>query len=397
MRIQGNMQSQPYISTRNGDVMREYIVAHYCVNEMRNQALLNNQIGPRVLVTGSNLCGKSSFCHMLLNYSLKLGWTPIYCDLDLENEISIPGSIAATVVDYIVPNDFMIDNSIILYNGNTKNDFNYYLYESQITELASICQEKLQYDLAQWKKKTNIGKDNYNTKESFINCEHPTLYSSGIIIHCPLIETMISKDKNIYNTIIKEFDINLVYVIENEKLSNDIMNLCDKQGKKISILLLSKITGINEDLAYKEYLEQQRFNEYLKGPFMNFKISELKVNLSTYKLLQVTSSNVSSSVLPIGQSSDLNLLVREVTIDEDNLLHKIIAIIALDEKIITDLDVNFDKKLNDYVDLFSKAPVNFFGIINKVDKKGNCITVCSPCIQLTHKYLLIGNIKYSNL
>ena len=162
-----------YISNRNIDTMREYIVAHYNITQLRFNALTSNQIGPRVLITGSNNCGKTAFCHMMLNYSLKLGWTPIYCDLDLDNEIGLPGSIAATVIDTTIPNDFLIDNSIMLYTGSKSDELNYYLYESQICEIADICKEKMNYDLSAWKKKMYLN-SNINEGKSYVNGEHPT-------------------------------------------------------------------------------------------------------------------------------------------------------------------------------------------------------------------------------
>ena len=384
-----------YISNRNIDTMREYIVAHYNITQLRFDALTSNQIGPRVLITGSNNCGKTAFCHMMLNYSLKLGWTPIYCDLDLDNEIGLPGSIAATVIDTTIPNDFLIDNSIMLYTGSKSDELNYYLYESQICEIADICKEKMNYDLLAWKKKMYLN-SNINEGKSYVNSEHPTLYASGMIIHCPFIESNI-KEKNIYNTIIKEFDINLVYVIDNEKLSLDIKNYCEKlNDKNISVILLSKLSGLEQNREYREFVEESKINSYFKGPFLNFKINEIKVSLSTYKLLQVTSSSVTSSVLPIGQSSDLNLIVRQYNIDDDGLLYRIVAIIALDEKSINELDNGFEDNsisINRYVDIFAKAPVSFFAVINKIDKSNNTITICGPCIQLVHKYLLIGDLK----
>ena len=401
-------KNDSYVSGRNKDTMREYIVAHYNITQLRFAALTSNQIGPRVLITGSNNTGKTAFCHMMLNYSLKLGWTPIYCDLDLDNEISIPGSIAATVIDHTVPNDFLIDNSIVLYNGSKKENINYYLYESQICEIADICKKKMNYDLVTWKKKMNLIKENDNNqnkenmteeneiynKNYYVNCEQPTIASSGIIIHCPFIDSSM-KEKNIYNTIIKEFDVNLVYVIDNEKLSLDIANYCEKeQDKKISVILLSKLSGLEQNSNSKEIIDQNKITAYFKGPFQNFKINEIKVNLSTYKLLQVTSTSVTQSVLPIGQSSDLTLILKQYTIDDKNLLNKIVAIISLDEKSIDELDSNFDKNTRSYkyVDLFAKSPVSFFAIINKIDKKNNTITICGPCIQLVHKYLLVGDL-----
>jgi hypothetical protein len=46
---------------------------------------------------------------MLVNYSLKLGWQPIFVDLDLQSgEISPPGSIAAAMLcpgEDLLPSD----------------------------------------------------------------------------------------------------------------------------------------------------------------------------------------------------------------------------------------------------------------------------------------------------
>ena len=97
---------------------------------------------------------------MILNYALKLGYTPLLCDLDLENEISIPGSIGACLVDHLVPNNLLFDNSISyffgdVYNKNSDN-MNWSLYEMQLIELGNACYEKLEIDLQTWKKRMNI-------------------------------------------------------------------------------------------------------------------------------------------------------------------------------------------------------------------------------------------------
>ena len=404
------MKIKPFKSNSNVEVMQKTILAFYNINNMRNLSLVNNEIGPRVLIMSSNiyLDGKS-FCHILLNYSLKIGWTPIYCDLDLNNEINIPGCISATVVDHIVPNDFLIDNSISFYNGTRKENLNNFLFENQISELGKLCIEKLEYDLNSWKKSKNLTND--NSKSYFVNCEYPTLYSSGIIINCPSLE-IIDKDRenSIYSTIIKDFKINLIYVIDNEILFYNLQNLIDKN--KISIILIPKIEGIELNSQYQNYMEEQRLSFYFKGTFLNeafedtkinlttllnIKLTEFKLDLEQYKLIQIVSSNVSSDALPIEGSSDLNLVINEYKIDDDPLLYRIVEIVSLDEKDINDLDAIFEQGKNNFVDLFSKAPVSFFGVIIKVDKNSNSITICSPCNQLEHKYILIGDLKYSKI
>jgi hypothetical protein len=402
------MQIKPFVSKSNVEVMQKTILAFYNINNMRNLSLVNNEIGPRVLIMSSNiyLDGKS-FCHILLNYSLKIGWTPIYCDLDLNNEINIPGCISATVVDHIVPNDFLIDNSISFYNGTRKENLNNFLFENQISELGKLCIEKLEYDLNSWKKSKNLTND--NSKSYFVNCEYPTLYSSGIIINCPSLE-IIDKDRenSIYSTIIKDFKINLIYVIDNEILFYNLQNLIDKN--KISIILIPKIEGIEkQNRQYQSYMEEQKLSFYFKGTninesfednhesftkLLNIKLTEFKLDLKEYKLIQIVSSNVSSDALPIEGSSNLNLVINEYKIDNDTL-YRIVEIVSLEDKDINELNANFEKSKNNYVDLFSRAPVSFFGVIIKVNENSKSITICSPYNQLKHKYILIGDLKYS--
>ena len=402
------MKGKPFTSNSNVKVMQKTILAHYNINNMRNISLINNEIGPRVLVMSSNnnLVGKS-FCHILLNYSLKIGWTPIYCDLDLDNEINIPGCISATVVDHVVPNDFLIDNSISFYTGTKKENLNNFLYENQISELGKLCIQKLEFDLNSWKKSKNLSND--NSKFCFVNSEYPTLYSSGMIINCPsLVINDKDRESSIYSTIIRDFRINLIYVIDNEKLFYDLKDLINNNNN-ISIILIPKIEGIELNSQYQNYMEEQRLSFYFKGTFLNeafedtklnlttllnIKLTEFKLDLEQYKLIQIVSSNVSSDALPIEGSSNLNLVINEYKIDNDTL-YRIVEIVSLEDKDINELNANFEKSKNNYVDLFSKAPVSFFGVIIKVNETSKSITICSPYNQLKHKYILIGDLKYS--
>ena len=98
--------------------MYHYINVHSSLNQLRMASLKNKTLGPNILITGSNQSGKSTLCRILTNYSLKLGWTPMLCDLDLNfNEISPPGSIAAALVEEPLPNDDLIHNSLCFFHG----------------------------------------------------------------------------------------------------------------------------------------------------------------------------------------------------------------------------------------------------------------------------------------
>ncbi len=93
-----------YISSKTH--MVNFVNASAALEQLRQKALETKQLGPNVLVTGQSHSGKSTLCKILINYALKLGWTPILADLDLnKNMIAPPGNIAAAQVELPLPND----------------------------------------------------------------------------------------------------------------------------------------------------------------------------------------------------------------------------------------------------------------------------------------------------
>ena len=377
--------------------MGEYIIAHYFIDKLRYIALTNNYLGPRILITGSPSCGEKEFCHTLINYSLKLGYTPIYCDLDLDNEISIPGSISASVVDDLVPNDFLFDSAISFFTGtnisNQTENMNWPLYELQLIELGNIIIEKLEYDCTSWKKKMNILYENKENKISYISPPKPTLFASGLIVNCPMIEND-EQGKNIYKTIIEKYKITTIYVIENEKLKNSFKNII-KNNDEINLELISRLR--DDSIVNQELKRQKKITRYFKGPFNNFGLKQIKLDTNKYKFLRIIPSDISSSMVPIGLSADLKMVFKQYTInDEEELLKKLVCFVYLDEKDIKELDKDFDNDPNQYVDKFAKATVSYYGFITLFDRENNKITICCPFDEPQHKYVLVGNIKYDN-
>lgn len=393
-----HVKDEPLISDKNKQTMGEYIIANYFIDNLRSRALSDNYIGPRILITGSPFSGEKEFCHTLLNYSLKLGYTPIFCDLDLENEISVPGAISAALVDDLVPNDFLFDNGITFFTGTTSSkrneNMNWSLYEMQLVELGNICIEKLEQNLISWKKKMNIMSENNENKISYISPSKPTLFSSGLIVNCPMIEND-EQGKNIYKTIIDKYKITTIYVIENEKLKNVFKNIINNRND-IDLSLISRLTGNDSD-KNEDIRRQKKITKYFKGPFNNFGLKQLKLDMNSYKFMRIIPSDISSSMVPIGSTADLKMVFKIYTIkDEEELLKKLVCFVYLDEKDIKELDKEFDKDTNHYVEKFAKATVSYFGFITLVDKENNKITICCPFDEPQHKYILVGNIKYDN-
>ena len=126
---------------------------------MRQKALADKKIGPVIMITGSQRSGKSTLCKMLINYSLKLGWTPLYADLDLStNEITPPGTISITQVDQPLPNDDITEQALTYFHGKPTpitQDF----YDQQIKELADYSQLKLKTDLDSFLKSHHLDEE----------------------------------------------------------------------------------------------------------------------------------------------------------------------------------------------------------------------------------------------
>jgi hypothetical protein len=95
----------------------------------------------------------------LVNYSLKLGWTPLFVDLDLtSNMISAPGCLSAALIDENLEGhtDNLTSKSINYYHGSCApvagnllitSD----LFDNQVKELADACEAKIKNDIIQFK------------------------------------------------------------------------------------------------------------------------------------------------------------------------------------------------------------------------------------------------------
>ena len=125
---------------------------------MRNEAMMRRDGGgPRVFITGNSQSGKSSITKTLVNYSVKLGWTPMLVDLDVtQNSISAPGCLSASLVESMISGstDNLTFKTITYFHGACAPG-NFIitpdLFDTQINELAKACDAKTDHDLKQFK------------------------------------------------------------------------------------------------------------------------------------------------------------------------------------------------------------------------------------------------------
>lgn len=106
-----------------------------------------------MFITGNRDSGKSSICKTLVNYSIKLGWTPLLADIDLsQNGLFAPGCLSATLVEDVIDGctDTFTTKSVNYFHGAcSQNDLiiTPELFNTQISQLAECCEMKQMHDL----------------------------------------------------------------------------------------------------------------------------------------------------------------------------------------------------------------------------------------------------------
>lgn len=89
--------------------------------------------------------GKSTLCKILLSYAARLGWKPTLVDLDIgQGQISIPGTIAATLVDKPVDpvEGYEMEAPLVYFYGHVSPSENPDLYRTQVEQLAGMLERR---------------------------------------------------------------------------------------------------------------------------------------------------------------------------------------------------------------------------------------------------------------
>eukprot|EP00347_Sterkiella_histriomuscorum_P016599 403352570 len=358
--------------------MYYYINCHSALNQLRQHALKNLLLGPNLLVTGSPQSGKSTLCRILLNYSLKLGWTPLFCDLDLaNNEITPPGTIACALVEEPLPNDELISQSMCFFQSSTSQPITQEFFVRQIDQLAKSTQQKLQNDLQQFKTdhqienssdnntgqvKLNEGQNEENKHaqelkeiQKLVAPPYPELFASGVIING--FTPQDRRDTETLIEAIKAFNVGTVLVVDNERLENEIRNALvrdsQRQNKPMStqIIQLPKSGGV-QPVKFDERVIFEKYQEYFRGKhFQSFsrrdqnRLNELglevqlqrneydpqdiKLSLEEFKIYKFEGQEIPLTALPAGATSPRwSTLLDEVRLpqtDFQSLNRKILA------------------------------------------------------------------------
>ncbi|PVU91616.1 hypothetical protein BB561_004299 [Smittium simulii] len=297
--------------------MNSYMNLHLALQNRRNLAKKNNQIGPRLLVLGSSDSGKSTLCRILANYAIRSFEAPIVINLDPANGmVTVPGTISATKFSHtinpidgfmshgVVNSSGLIDQPLVFYYGYNSVSEYPALFKSVVNNLAKILFKQLEL----------------NPKEK----------ESGFIIDT--FGNINPSDYHIVDNIISSLQVDTILVVGNEKLYNDFTKKY-QDNSLISIASVQKSGGVvNCDLRFLKNIQNDIIKKYFHGcDSEKLQSFSTALRISETGLFKIGQDSLApSSTLPLGETRKVSeTQISQVTIDE-RVQHMIIGVSQLD-------------------------------------------------------------------
>eukprot|EP01063_Lacrimia_lanifica_P034178 TRINITY_DN6261_c0_g1_i2.p1 TRINITY_DN6261_c0_g1~~TRINITY_DN6261_c0_g1_i2.p1 ORF type:complete len:394 (+),score=131.17 TRINITY_DN6261_c0_g1_i2:175-1182(+) len=210
------------VYTAQNPAMQHYAQAHSMLEKKRRLAKAGMEAGdisegPRVLVCGGPSSGKLTVCKTLLNYATRLDWHCTFADLDVAgNAISPPGTLSAVPVDMPIPIEeglSVFPPLTVNYGSTSLEEKGEDLYLQLISTLAQRVRERCM--------------------------TQPKASCGGLIV-----KAMTSKGSgNEVLHAIKEFNIDYVFVISDDKLHAKLGAAKERDGLAYELVQLPRSGG----------------------------------------------------------------------------------------------------------------------------------------------------------
>jgi polyribonucleotide 5'-hydroxyl-kinase len=250
--------------------MVSYLNVHVVLEARRTTAKQDRSAyGPKVLIAGGCDVGKSTLARILLSYGARVGSGVTYADIDVgQNSVTVPGALAAVHVSkpFDVETGLGASKAPLAYFfGHTSPSANHSLYRKQVDALAAELSRHL--------------------------ASKPEARANGI-----LVNTCGWTDGDGYDLLlhaIRAFKIDVVLVIDHERLFNDIKNAPFPQ--KVECIKLRKSGGVlardpetrraDRQRAVREYFYGSNNELHPHSTVMNFGVMKVRGELLRVVLL----------------------------------------------------------------------------------------------------------------
>lgn len=346
-------------------VMRDYLSCAAVLEQRRQRADDLDLPAPRVLVCGSAFSGKSSFCQVLCNYALRREHTPIFVELDprysnIRQLQGLPACLCAMPVEH--PADEEPHRRMAYFYGHIDWTDHPRLYERLVGHLSRVVQAKLAH----------------NTSP-----EGARTASSGLIVNAPSQPT-----PELLQKIIKLFDIDVVFVLDNESLHAALSQIYARDPQqqeeeastspKVEVVPLPKAGGVVQAAARRiRFLRALRVRDYFYGVMRDFHPFSVLVELDEIQLVQIEIVTLGAGMLPIGQEArqSADFTVRPFSGSPQQLEHALLAVVRANS-------------MNEVL----YAPMCGLVLVTKVEEHALQL-LCPAPPPLPNTYLLVGDFK----
>jgi len=275
-----------------------YLNVHVALEQMRVKADKENNRGPRVMIVGPTDVGKSTVCKILVNYASRIGRSPVLVDLDVgQNELSIPGAIAAVVIERPadIEEGYCLDAPLAYHFGHKSPSDNIPLYNTLVTRLAEIINMRCESN-----SKTNLSGFVINT------CGWVQGGGYQCLIHAA-----------------QTFEVDVVVVLDKERLHNELTR---DLPSFVKVVLLPKSGGVVErSQKLRAKTRDLRIHQYFYGVKQNLFPFTFDVKFSQIFLYKIGAPELPNSMLPLGMTPSDNRTKPVRILPSVTLLHHVLS------------------------------------------------------------------------
>lgn len=257
-------QISEYISDES--LMPQYTNLHFALEILRQAAESDpSKKGPKLLVVGNSQSGKTALVKVLASYAVKMDRVPLLVNLDpKEGVFSVPGSLTATPIS-----DILDIESIGGWGGSTTLGATFHNPKQPLVKNYGF------YDISE-----NVDLFKYQVSQLGVAAltrvaDDSSVRTSGVIIDTPPLGM---KDYTVIENIVSDFEVNIVVVMSNDRLTMDLKRKFQHKISKgtLSIIKVAKSGGVTDiDESYLRKQQEDTIKEYFNGNY--------KTHLSPYK------------------------------------------------------------------------------------------------------------------
>ncbi|KAL1449034.1 hypothetical protein WDU94_000272 [Cyamophila willieti] len=309
-------KNMTYVS-KDTTPMNYYMNVHIILEKQRDEAENDSKRGPITMIVGPQDVGKSTLCHILLNYAVRmpgLNRKPIFIDLDVgQGEISVPGTIGALVIERPATiEDGFSQLAPIVYNfGHLTPTANMDLYQHCVERLWKSVDERMNKDA-----KTN---------------------ASGMIINtCGWIK---GDGFKCLLACAKRLRVDNILVLDQERLYQELKR---DLPKTTDVVLLHKSGGVvDRTRQYRSEARDKRIKEYFYGSRLKpFNPHSFDVKFGEVQIYKIGAPVLPDSCMPLGVTAT-DFLTKVVLVQPGpSLLHHLLAMsFATTEQEIIDTNI----------------------------------------------------------